>query len=784
MSLWIQSKGLCINVQWNLPPRDSISKQDLEELARGLDKQFLLWEHQFGVLPRETTLRFEYIKDRPIDSARDWAWSERSRIFFSEPFVQLLKANNKSQLLYQILYHELAHQFVYTYSPYIGDHVFLHETFAYWVTKDYERIVGDINNHNVDSYYVKSSLDYLLDHRSSLDKDKRQIIYISRLLSELNKRNKLNRSSSEGIENSLLQFYRELFAVNVKSKSQLGINKLIEILGNEPIESIGGKSAFGFQIVDGADQFPLKTLGKIAERRDIGSTLKPVLVANFQTFRKVRKSKNHFSWICGQDSKGQLGSQNWNWQQALVKSCNGYFVDQQKWSKSNSDEFLAYLAKLGINEEPEQVSLGQVVGLVPGIKLSVQELAGIYRALLKEHPEILEVLKETAKTGTLAGLPDSSWFVKNEIALKSGTVRNNSNQPLLGWIVAAKGQRDKGLAWVAVYYQQLKSPAEMLGGLRQWLGDFVDYHSESTKVQVLGLAESNQISLGCPHNKNSIRLGSLKIGDRFNCGVYPVEVTFPLKDRTLKTRKYFGSFRKLNRGDDQIVYAKSTPKQIKARRGSSLVLETGMSSYVSQVLASEMPNGREELLKALALVIKKNALSHPRHRLGPCDTTHCQVFASDWESISETHQSRILKATLAVNKNNLTNRLASESADSSWFPFSNGGFTEWSQLSAKVDVLHKVEVKDFDQIKIEGKRIIFLKSDDPVQESDCEKIRTIMHLQSCPSEALVTDGMIRWVGTGEGHGMGLRLFEADARAASGENYQEILRFFYPGVEIL
>ena len=65
-----------------------------------------------------------------------------------------------------------------------------------------------------------------------------------------------------------------------------------------------------------------------------------------------------------------------------------------------------------------------------------REVAG---SLAEARPDILAKLKDTARVGTLAKLPDSVPL--EGVALKTGTVRDAESNPRLGWIVAVDEDR-------------------------------------------------------------------------------------------------------------------------------------------------------------------------------------------------------------------------------------------------------------------------------------------------------------------------------------------------------
>lgn len=67
--------------------------------------------------------------------------------------------------------------------------------------------------------------------------------------------------------------------------------------------------------------------------------------------------------------------------------------------------------------------------------------------------------------------------------------------------------------------------------------------------------------------------------------------------------------------------------------------------------------------------------------------------------------------------------------------------------------------------------------------SDCEKLRNDLRLPSCPLTVQKQGEEYIFTGRGEGHGLGMDLSEAEALAASGQSYQQILHHFFPSLKL-
>lgn len=64
------------------------------------------------------------------------------------------------------------------------------------------------------------------------------------------------------------------------------------------------------------------------------------------------------------------------------------------------------------------------------------------------------------------------------------------------------------------------------------------------------------------------------------------------------------------------------------------------------------------------------------------------------------------------------------------------------------------------------------------------EVRTILKLRSTDFTFEITDNQIKFNVIGYGHGVGMSQTGADALAKQGKNYEEIIKHFYIGVEII
>ena len=90
------------------------------------------------------------------------------------------------------------------------------------------------------------------------------------------------------------------------------------------------------------------------------------------------------------------------------------------------------LLALGLSRLPADAS--EAIGIRPTLMLSPWAMAQAFRALAFVRPEIVTIMQNNAKEGTLGDLKASRALFG--VATKTGTVRDPESRPLLGWIVA------------------------------------------------------------------------------------------------------------------------------------------------------------------------------------------------------------------------------------------------------------------------------------------------------------------------------------------------------------
>jgi peptidoglycan hydrolase-like amidase len=228
--------------------------------------------------------------------------------------------------------------------------------------------------------------------------------------------------------------------------------------------------------------------------------------------------------------------------------------------------------------------------------------------------------------------------------------------------------------------------------------------------------------------------------------------------------------------EKEINDSKLTTKMIRARRGSEFILETSVYNYLLNTLAAEFPNGKMEVLKALAISSYVNLKSN-RHRDRPiCDTTHCQVYYP-FAALPKAKKKRIHKALLRV----FSSSGWTEFKKLEWMPFYLGGTKSWSKRLEGKFLLKRLGLSESAvKIDVEQKKVQLALNNQTSRSFSCEYFRNQLNLFSCPSTVSLI-GKNVWLasGNGEGHGIGMDLTKANLMASRGQKYEDILKFFYP-----
>ena len=726
------------------------------------------WEARLGVAVTMPGLRVEVgdVEAMPHDLAR----TEAGRIELN----RLLPADAADR----VLLHETAHQFLQTTCPTLPAAVPpLAEAFALFVSGDAESRAME----GTRFVYASSARDWLLAHPAARGVEPTTQEALSRLLAQADLR-----------DDWQAFFARVVASCPGASWSASGARE--EFLALVRGRPSGAPARLDFLLVDGLSQETVASEGQPAVRFPTGSILKPSLLAMVPGLLEPRPARAAATWHCPEaPSPGAM----WTWQRALVRSCNGFFLD---FTPAAPDAFVpweAELHRLGLESLP--TTMEGRLGLRTEFTLSPLEAVRVYSWLCRRAPFVVDALAQTASSGTLAGLPDAPWFAARAIALKTGTVRSVRSEPLHAWIVAVGPRElDGSPSFVAALHGTGRATSALLPELRRRLEQGLTGLERSARVQILGLARFGSVGLACDDGApmlvrdgggewevappgSAVPPGGLAEGSTYACPASALVLRFEDAAGREVLRRYHGALRLEPLPQPEI--ASTVPlraKSARARLGSPLVLTTSEASYVVSSLLSELPDGQHEMLKALALVLRNN-LRVPRHADRPlCDTTHCQLFGHDEGAPAWRHR----QAREAVGEIATVEIVPGNGeAGPTWMPFFLGGSAPWRQARSRTTME--------EALGLERAPARVTKRDDgsieftagAVSTLPCEVFRNQLRLPSCPDLVEPTAHGFEFAGHGEGHGIGLDLTAAEALVAKGADYRAVLRRFFPAVTL-
>lgn len=264
--------------------------------------------------------------------------------------------------------------------------------------------------------------------------------------------------------------------------------------------------------------------------------------------------------------------------------------------------------------------------------------------------------------------------------------------------------------------------------------------------------------------------------------------------------------------------------------------ELPLDEYLLGVVSAEMPaKFAQEALNAQALVARTYTIYSIKNSNGKhgeasiCDDSSCcQAWISKenrlarWEeNVREEYWGKIEKAV-----NNTKGKVIIYNGEviDAFFHSNSGGITEvpasvwggtnypylqsvetagedaYSQYSSEV-TLSKEEFKNKILTKHSDLKIDFEMEDciKVIEYNDAHRVktmkvgnlnlsgvelRTILGLKSANFEVAIDNDNIKFKVTGYGHGVGMSQTGADSMANEGKNYEEIIKHFYTGVEIV
>ncbi|MDC0711121.1 hypothetical protein POL68_21815 [Stigmatella sp. ncwal1] len=486
-----------------------------------------------------------------------------------------------------------------------------------------------------------------------------------------------------------------------------------------------------------------------------GSTLKPFILAGSAVPPPVLSPRpNVQEWACGNELPKKVDGRT-----ALLRSCNGYFLDWYARGGVPADfgPWGEVLKAVGLTGTP--TDMADATGLRSTLALSPWGLAQAYRLLAEARPELIETMKDNAARGTLSELPASAAYAG--VATKTGTVRDAASRPQYGWIVAVDADA------IAVVMRPRRMPRsfadevpKLLARVRQRRG------LEPAQVQVLGLVQPSEVEAGCPGAGFSVEEGVpravppgfSRLGERVARGP-AVCLGSPWRVRAPglppEGRDYAGVFTfsppPAYRPPQDVP---TTERERRARRGSDFLFRTTRLQYTAGVVAAEDASLRGEARVALARVVAHNERhAQSRHGGRPlCDTTHCQAFLGTVRIKPEEEKALGLPVLRWKE----------------WLPFSQGGEEPWRERRARVRV-EALLGAGLASLRFDKGRVLFVRATqeagetfDTAESRPCEVLRSALKLPSCPHTASFDGAELVFEGRGRGHGEGLDVEEAKA----------------------
>jgi hypothetical protein len=460
--------------------------------------------------------------------------------------------------------HEIAHQLLWEACPQGAEDRFFHEAFAIAMS-------GELDAWTDAGYLSVAQARSLLSKSRSLDTtDARR--GIARLLA----------NDPSPLPQALVRRMRAC-ADGAPWRGPMTVAEL----NDTPLES----AADSFVVLSRHSGEVLASEGDAGIPMPFGSTLKPFVVAGATgTAPVLPRDPARAEWACGDAMPDAIGVEA-----ALLRSCNGYFLDWAKKDPSISrfGAFGPLLLDLGLARLPS--SAPEAIGLRPDLALSPWSVASAYRVLSIARPDLVKTLQSNVAVGTLAGLDASASMAG--IGTKTGTVRDSDSNPQLGWIVAVDEDR------VAVMTRAGRAPRTFLDEFRRALDGVVRPGSGVAEISIReapAAACAHGWIAGSGRLRSAAHVGALAPGDAAIClgGAWADPGDAP--------RRLAGVLR---------------------RDGKVLVLETTAARWATGVADTIDPSASGEArAKLLELAIHDLGEAGDRHRGRLCDDSHCLPF--------------------------------------------------------------------------------------------------------------------------------------------------------------
>ena len=271
------------------------------------------------------------------------------------------------------------------------------------------------------------------------------------------------------------------------------------------------------------------------------------------------------------------------------------------------------------------------------------------------------------------------------------------------------------------------------------------------------------------------------------------------------------------------VYTSTEPSKVVKVNKDTNIYEMNIEEYLIGVVGCEMPAlFEEEALKAGAVAARTYLLNKLENNENYIisSTTNDQCYSDEnelkekWENNYNEYKSKIEKAVKETKDEYMTYN--GEIIKAFYFSTSNGktenvenvfgekldylvsvdsnydkNTTQFNKTIeiTKSDFLKKLnlpettkEIKITNIIKNETNRIDEITIND--RKFKGTKIRTLLNLRSTDFEITINEYTVKITTKGYGHGVGMSQYGANELAKLGYNYEEILKHYYTGIELI
>ena len=255
-------------------------------------------------------------------------------------------------------------------------------------------------------------------------------------------------------------------------------------------------------------------------------------------------------------------------------------------------------------------------------------------------------------------------------------------------------------------------------------------------------------------------------------------------------------------------------------RKNNEVLNIDLEEYLIGVVGAEMPASFDsEALKAQAVVARTYTLKLLESNRKITDDVSTQVYKNNselqtmWGKSYEAYYNKIKNAVSATNglcikyngslidavyhstSNGYTEDSVNvwgnsvpylKSVTSPWDTSASSYLREISMDFNQISNLLGINFNDSSSIEIvsrdESGRVSNVKFDE--KEFTGVELRNLLGLRSADFDVLVSQNNITFTTKGYGHGVGMSQYGANGMAKAGYSYDQILRYYYSGVEIV